>query len=417
MASLRGMSRFQRSRDAGERQRATALELFFDLVFVFAITQVSHLILDDLSWNGIAQALLVLLVVWWAWNYTTWVTNELDPDSVAVRLLLIGLMLASLLMAVAIPQAFGERGLLFAGAYVAIQVGRHMFLTFVAADPGTIERERAGRILTWFVLAGAFWIAGGLAEDQLRWALWLTALAIDYVAPLVLYWVPRRAHLSGSSWEVETSHFAERFQLFVIIALGETIVLTGSTTAGLDLGTARIVAFGLAFLATAALWWLYFDYVARIAERRLELAADRTKLARDAFTYLHVAIVAGVILSAVGDELVIAHPTEVLPGAEVATVVAGPALYLLAHVALRLRMTGTISAKRLTGALACVAVGGVGTFAPALVVAALLVAVLVAVIVAEQLASARRRARGEPSPLERLERARVAESDPTPAGE
>jgi low temperature requirement protein LtrA len=404
------MSRFQRSRDAGERQRATALELFFDLVFVFAITQVSHLLLDDLSLNGAGQALLVLLVVWWAWNYTTWVTNELDPDSVAVRILLIGLMLASLLMAVAIPQAFGEHGLLFAGSYVAIQVGRHTFLTFVSAEPGTIERERAGRILTWFVLAGALWIAGGMAEEELRWAFWLSALAVDYMAPLVLFWVPGRTRLAGSTWEVETAHFAERFQLFVIIALGETIVLTGSTTAELDLDTARIVAFGLSFLGTAALWWLYFDYVARIAERRLELASDRTRLARDAFTYLHAAIVGGVILTAVGDELVIAHPTDVLAGAEVATVVAGPALYLLAHVALRLRMTGTISAKRLTGALACVAIGGVGAFAPALVVAALLVAVLVAVIAAEQLASARRRARGEPSPLDRLEPAKAGDT-------
>jgi low temperature requirement protein LtrA len=404
------MARFQRSRDAGERQRATALELFFDLVFVFAITQVSHLLLDDLSWNGVGQALLALLVVWWAWNYTTWVTNELDPDSVAVRLLLIGLMLASLLMAVAIPQAFAERGLLFAGSYVAIQVGRHAFLTFVAAEARTIERERAGRILTWFVVAGVFWIAGGLADGELRWALWLVALAIDYAAPLALFWVPRRQHLASTTWQVETAHFAERFQLFVIIALGETIVLTGSTTAGLDLDTARIVAFGLAFLSTAALWWLYFDYVARIAERRLELAADRTTLARDAFTYLHVAIVAGVILSAVGDELVIAHPTDVLPGAEVATVVAGPGLYLLAHVALRLRMTGTISVKRLSGSLACVAVGGVGTFAPGLVVLALLVTVLVAVIAAEQLAAARRRARGEASPLERLEAAKIADA-------
>ena len=237
----------------------------------------------------------------------------------------------------------------------------------------------------------------------MRWAFWLAALAVDYAAPLVLYWVPGRRRLPSSTWEVETAHFAERFQLFVIIALGETIVLTGSTTAGLDLDTARIVAFGLAFLGTAALWWLYFDYVARIAERRLELAADRTRLARDAFTYLHAAIVAGVVLSAVGDELVIAHPTDVLPGAEVAVVVAGPALYLLAHVALRLRMTGTISAKRLVGALACIAVGGVGTFAPALVVAALLVGVLVVVIASEQLAAARRRARGEPSPLERLQ--------------
>jgi low temperature requirement protein LtrA len=397
------MSRFQRSRSPGEEQRATTLELFYDLVFVFAITQVSHLLLDHLTWEGAGQALLVLLVVWWAWNYTAWVTNELEPESIAVRALLIALMLASLLMAVAIPGAFGSRALLFVGSYVAIQVGRHVFLTFVAAPSGTIERERAGRILTWFVAAGALWLAGGFAHGPARTALWLAALAVDYAAPLVLFWVPGRPRLSGATWEVGAAHFAERFQLFVIIALGESIVIIGATTAGLRLDTATVVAFGLAFLASAALWWLYFSYVATIAQRRLELAVDRTRLARDAYTYLHVAIVAGVIVSAVGDELVIAHPTEELSGAQLAAVVGGPALYLLAHVALRLRMTGTPSAKRLLGALGCAAAGGVGAFAPALVVAALLVAVLVAVIGWEQLAAARRTARGEPSPLERLE--------------
>jgi low temperature requirement protein LtrA len=397
------MSRFQRSRDPGEEQRATALELFYDLAFVFAITQVSHLLLDDLSWEGAARALLVLLVVWWAWNYTTWVTNELDPDSIAVRLVLLVVMLLSLVMAVAIPQAFGAHALLFAGSYVAIQIGRHLFLTFASALAGTIERERAGRILLWFCVSGLLWIAGGIADGSTRWTLWLAALAIDYAAPFVLYWVPGRERLSGATWEVETAHFAERFQLFVIIALGETIVLTGATTAGLELDAARVAAFGLAFVGTGALWWLYFNYVVTIARRRLELSPERTQLARDAYTYLHAGIIAGVILSAVGDELVIAHPTDVLPAEEVAVVVAGPALYLLTHVALRLRMTGTITGKRLTGALACLAVGGLGGVAPAVVLVALLVLVLVIVIGSEHLAAARRRARGEPSPLDRLE--------------
>ena len=387
-------------------QRATPLELFYDLVFVFAITQVSHLLLTNLSWEGAGQSLLVLLVVWWAWNYTTWVTNELDPESTVVRMLLIALMLASLLMAVAIPDAWGDRALLFAGSYVAIQVGRHMFLTFAAAEAGSVERDRAARILTWFVAAGVLWIVGALAEGSARTALWLVALGLDYVAPLVTYWVPGRPRLTAAAWEVGTDHFAERFQLFVIIALGESIVVTGTTTSELDLDLSRVAAFALAFLSTAAMWWLYFNYVARIAQRRLELSPNRTVLARDAYTYLHAAIVAGVILSAVGDELVIAHPTEQLPDAELVAVVAGPALYLLAHVALRLRMTGTVSRRRLTGALACAAIGLLAGAAPALVVAALLVAVLIAVIVSEQVAAAGRAARGEPTPIERLEGAR-----------
>ena len=311
-------------------------------------------------------------------------------------------MFASLLMAVAIPQAFGGRALLFVGSYLAIQIGRHTFLTFVVAGSGTIERERAGRILTWFAAAGALWIAGGFADGRLRAALWVAALAVDYGAPLAVYWVPGKPRFSEHAWEVGVEHFAERFQLFVIIALGESIVVTGATTADLPLSFARAVAFGLAFLGTCALWWLYFNYVARIAQRRLELAPERTRMARDAYTYLHVVMVAGIIVAAVGNELVIAHPTGRLPGKEIAAVVAGPALYLLAHALFRLRMTGSVSWKRLGGAVACVVVAAAGAFAPAVVLAALVVVVLVAVIGSEQLAGARRRARGEPSPLERL---------------
>jgi low temperature requirement protein LtrA len=384
------MTRASIRRTAATQQRATTLELFYDLVFVFAITQVSHLLLEHLTWEGAGQATLVLLVVWWSWNYTTWVTNELDPESIVVRLLVIALMLASLLMAIAIPEAFGDRALLFVGAYVAIQVGRHTFLTFVAAERGTLERQRAGRILTWFVGAGALWIAGGLADGSTRTVLWLAALALDYGAPLVTFWLPWRPRLTPRAWEVGTEHFAERFQLFIIIALGESIVITGATTGDLELTTARVAAFGLAFLATAALWWIYFSLVATIAQRRLEEAENRTLLARDAYTYLHVLIVAGILLSAVGDELVIAHPTDELTDAQLAAVVCGPALYLLAHVALRLRITQKISGRRLAGAIACLAVGAIGTSAPALVVAGLLVGVLVAVIAADHVAAIRR---------------------------
>ncbi len=398
------MTRFLRNREPGEDQRASSLELFYDLVFVFAITQVSHVLLRDLTWQGVWHAALALMVVWWAWNYTTWVTNELDPDAVAVRLLLLAIMLASLLMAVAIPDAFGDRALLFAGSYVAIQVGRHLFLTFVVADAGTIERTRSGHILAWFVAAGLLWLVGGFAGGSARTVLWLAALAIDYVAPLAVYWLPGRERLTGDTWEVETSHFAERFQLFIIIALGETIVITGATTADLPLDLARGVAFVLAFLSTASLWWLYFTYVAAIAERRLELAdEDRTSLARDGYTYLHVVLVAGIIVSAVGDELVIAHPTDTLPAEEVAALVAGPALYLLGHALFRLRMAGTVSWKRLTGAAACLLVGALGSFLPALALGTLLVAILVAVIVSEHVAAWRRRRRGEASPMQRLE--------------
>jgi len=395
------MSRYQRSHDGAE-QKTTTLELFYDLVFVFAITQVSHFLLDHLTWEGAGQAALVLLVVWWSWNYTTWVTNELDPEAIAVRLLLIALMLCSFLMAIAIPEAFGDRGLLFAGAYVAIQVGRHTFLTFAAAGPGTLERERSGRILIWFLVAAVFWIAGGLAEGPARTVLWLIGLAIDYGGPLCTFWVPGMRRIPPSAWELEVSHFAERFQLFIILALGESIVVTGATASEEDLSPVRLASFAVAFLGTAAMWWIYFNAAAAVAQRRLELSGNRTQLARDAYTYLHVLMVAGVIVSAVGDELVIAHPEEVLHDAEIVAVVAGPAIYLLALVLFRLRMAGSLSRKRLAGAVGCLAVGLVGPLVSALVLAFLVVMIMVAVITAEVVSGSRRRARGEPSPLEAL---------------
>jgi len=397
------MSRYLRNSSPDEEAHASKLELFYDLVFVLAVTQVSHLLLDDLTWNGAWRSLLVLLVIWWAWNYTTWVTNMLDPESIVVRLLVLAIMFASLVMAVAIPHAFGSRALMFAGAYVAIQVGRTAFLAFVVAGRGSPERAPAANILTWFVVSGGFWLAGAFASGTSRMTLWVIAIAIDYLAPLVFYRVPGRPRLDGQAWDVETSHFAERFQLFIIIALGESIVVTGATTSDLELNTARFAAFGLAFLSTVAFWWLYFDFVAPIAQRRLALAEESMTLARDGYTYLHVVIVAGIIVTAVGDEIVIAHPLDRLAAPELVAVVAGPAIYLLGHVLFRLRMAGSVSWKRLAGAIACVLVGLVGLTASALVVASLLVAVLAAVIASEHVAGRRRANRGELSPLEQLE--------------
>jgi low temperature requirement protein LtrA len=239
------------------------------------------------------------------------------------------------------------------------------------------------------VVAGIFWIAGALADGTARTVLWLIALAIDYGAPLVVFWVPWRPRLHGDAWQVETSHFSERFGLFIIIALGESIVTTGATTSELHLDNITAVAFATAFLTTAGLWWLYFTAVARIAEQQLERAADRTTLARDAYTYLHVVLVAGVVVSAVGDELVIAHPRASLSTAEVIAVVGGPALYLFAHALFRLRVAGTISTRRFAAAVACVLIGVVGSGADAVVLGLLVLAVVVGVIGLDQRAALR----------------------------
>lgn len=384
-------------------QRASALELFYDLVFVFAITQVSHLLLDHLTWTGVLQSAIVLFAVYWSWNYTTWATNELDTETVPVRLLLLSLMLVSLLMSVAIPQAFGAHALLFAASYVLIQIGRHSFLTFAAADSGTLERERAGRILIYFCISGAFWIAGALADGPLRYALWCAAIAVDYSGPITIFRIPGMRRMDSANWTVGTEHFAERFGLFIILALGESIVLTGATTSELTLDPARIFAFGMAFLGAAAIWWLYFTSVATIGEHYLAVSGNRTILARDGYTFLHVMFVAGIILSAVGDELVIAHPTEILPAYEVAAVAAGPAIYLLAHTLFGYRMSGSLSKRKISSAAACVVAGFVGLFVSALALAGLLLVVLLALIGSNYLVVSPLEAEGEAPPTERLE--------------
>lgn len=378
-------SEIRRETDQDLPQSANVLELFYDLVFVFAITQVSHLLATHLTWMGAVQSIIVLLAVWWSWNYTTWFTDEVNPESTLIRVFMIGLMLLSLLMAVSVPQAFGSHALLFAFAYVTIQVGRHSFLTFVAAARGTIERERSRGVLIWFAVAGVFWIGGAFADGGWRIALWILAVIVDYGAPLLLFWLPGRPRLTGNTWSVMPEHFNERFQLFIIIALGETIVATGSTLSALNINSDRIVALALAFIGTTALWWLYFSSGAEYAHQYLDAADDQGLLARDAYTYAHVVLVAGIIVSAVGDEFVIAHPNDHLTHAQLAVVILGPILYLLAQIYITWRMARYISWPRVGGAIGLIFAGVMGAFVSAMFVSALLLAVLVSIIVFEYL--------------------------------
>ncbi len=400
--ATRTLNRFLRQTSEYEEQRATTLELFFDLVFVFAITQLSHYLVEHLDAEGAAKTLFLLLVVWWAWIYTTWMTNWFDPESPVVRSILIAVMLASLFMAIAIPDAFGDRALMFAASYASLQIIRNAFAVIGSPSDWPL-RPALKRILIWSLVVGAMWIVGGALGGAALIAIWIVALVLDYAGPYTGYWNPVHGRSETTDWEIESAHFSERFQLFVIIALGESIVVTGATAAGFDITLARGAAIAVAFLGSAALWWLYFDYVARIAQVRLDKADDIGRLARDAYTYLHIPMIAGIIVTAVGDEIVIAHPSERLSGPELATVAGGPALYLLGHVGFRLRMAGSLSWKRLSAALALCVVGAIGAVLPAIATAALALAVLVALIVAELVAGRRRRARGLPSPIEQLE--------------
>ena len=289
-------------------------------------------------------------------------------------------MLASLLMAAAAPEAFGDHGLLFAGAYVTLQVGRNVAGALLLPRDHPL-RAVFERIVVWSVASGVLWIAGSQLSGDNRLWLWIPALAVDLAAPLVGYWTPGHGVSHTDDYAVEGSHFAERCQAFIIIALGESIVVTGATAANAGLTREVVLALAAAFLVTAALWWLYFGEVAENSRRHLAESEDPGRLARDAYTYLHVPIVAGVILSAVGDELLIAHPSQTLDTAGVVMVLGGPILFLLGESFFRLRMIGSANRKRLTAiallALLSLVAGSVSALALTLIVAALLIALAV----------------------------------------
>jgi low temperature requirement protein LtrA len=377
-----------RSRGEGE-QRATFFELFFDLVYVFAVTQLSHHLLADISWSGGAQTAFMLVAVYWAWNYTTWMTNWFDPDTVPVRLVLVFVMLASLLLAVAIPEGFGGYALLFACAYAGLQIGRNTFV--VAVTPRGRFNQNFRQILAWSVLSLPLWVAGGIVDNEAsRWVLWLGALGLDLAAPLVAYWLPGVGVTPMSQWQIEGAHFGERFQLFVIIALGESVVLAGATASSTGLSVEVVAALVLAFVSSTALWWLYFGQVADTVLDRIRRATaeERGRIGRDIYTYLHLPIIAGIVLVAVGDELVIAHPTDALPDAGALVALGGPALFLGGLMACASRLGEAPSLAWPVAIVALLAAVPLGSSVEGLVVSALITALLAALVVLDELRGA-----------------------------
>jgi len=380
-----------KDRTKGE-QRVTFLELFFDLAFVLVITQLSQLLLNNLTPRGAAEALFLLVAIWVAWVYTTWWTNAFDPDTVPVRLVLLVLMLAGMMMALAIPRAWGSRALLFALAYVGLHLVRNGFSVVAARRLGADRNLQNSllRLLTWSIATGALWIAGAIAGGRTLVVLWIVALSLEVASPYVGYWVPGLGRQEMSDREIDPGHFAERFQLFIIIVLGESIVITGATAAALELTTARMAAVVVSVAMASVLWWLYFNTVAARSSQDLGAASDeQARLARDAYSYTHILLVLGIMLVAIGNELVIAHPLEELDRAGLIVVVAGPVLYLLGHAAFARIMTGRVRSSRLTGAALIVGVGfaASGTVMPGLWTQTIILAILVGFAVQETVVS------------------------------
>jgi low temperature requirement protein LtrA len=366
-------------RELSER-RVTPLELFFDLVFVFALTQVTGFLADHLSWTGMLQGAALLVVLWWAWAGYVWLTNAVPAEEVIpARLVILIAMAAMLVASLAVPDAFGEYGVLFGLAYFVVRF-LHVVL-FVLATGGTTEARQAMlRLAPGFLGAPALLIPAGFADGFVQGALWAAAIGIDLSVSLV-------GGVGG--FRVHAAHFAERFALIIIIALGESIVAIGVGASGLALGTGVVLAAVLGVALAAALWWAYFDLVMLVAERRLSAArgAERARLARDAYPYLHLPLVAGIIFVALGIKQTMAHVGDPLGTIPAVALCGGVALYLLGHNAFRLREVGSVSVPRLVVTVLCCALIPVAVSIPSLIILAILAGLMCALATFETMRS------------------------------
>lgn len=374
-----------RDRASGGHARVTYVELFFDLVFVFAVTQLSHGLMAHPSLLGLVETGLLLMAVWWAWIFTAWVTNWLDPERTPVRIMLLVVMVVGMVMTMSIPKAFGERGLIFALAFVAIQLGRSLFTAW-AMRGHPFQSRNFTRISAWFVASGVLWIAGGLAEGGARLALWGGALALEYISPALGFWTPGLGRARAEEWDVEGGHLAERCALFTIIALGESILVMGATTATLAWTPVVIAAFLAAFAGSLAMWWIYFSFMAEAASEAISHAKNPGRVAREAYTYIHLLPIAGVIVTAVADEWTIHHPLGHTDLKTALALVGGPFLFLLGGVLFKRAVFRAWSPAQVAGLLALAVLGAFSLVLSPLVLSIATTAVLLGVSVREGLA-------------------------------
>ena len=346
----------------------TPLELFFDLVFVLALTQCTALMAEDPSWENVVRGLLVLAVLWWAWVGYAWLTSVVDPEEGAVRFAIFGAMAGLLVVALCVPEAFGDLGLLFAVAYAVVRIGQIVLFVVASRDEPKLRQSVWGLAVSTAIAVTLLVIASFL-DGLPQGALWALALLLDMGGP----------YLFGSEgWKLVPGHFAERHGLIVIIALGESIVAIGvGAEGGVDAGVVAAAALGIAL--AAALWWLYFDVVALVAERRLAKAAvgkEQNEVARDSYSYLHFPMVAGIVLLALGLKKTLEHVDDPLKLVPAVAMLGGVALYLLAHVAFRWRNVHRVSVQRIVCALALLALIPAAVELPALASLAITTALL-----------------------------------------
>ncbi|MDV4157204.1 low temperature requirement protein A [Rhizobium brockwellii] len=361
MAKTNGKN-WLRAKGSASGNKVTFLELFFDLVFVFSISQLSHALAAHYTPLGAAEAALMTFAVWWVWIFTAWVTNWLDPDKMPVRGMLVALMMLGLLLSASIPEAFGDKGLLFAGAYVAMQVGRSLFTTYAMTRVDRANTLNFVRITAWLVAAGVFWIAGGLLEHEARLIAWVIALAIEYAGPAAGFAVPGLGRSTARDWDVSGAHMAERCALFVIICLGEAILVSGRTFAELPFSGLTSAVFVTGFIGTVAMWWLYFRFGHGRAAHRIEHEETPGSLARQAFTYGHIPILAGIIVHAVAVEFMFSHPHETGDLGIAAAVLGGSGLFLIGNLWFKGATSGRMPLSHLAGLVLLILLAFVAPF-------------------------------------------------------
>jgi low temperature requirement protein LtrA len=364
-------------------ERVTNVELFFDLVYVFAVTQISHYLLAHPTVTGALRAGLLLIMIWLVWAYTTWVTNWLDPERIAVRLLLLGLAGASLVMSAALPGAFSARGLAVGVAYAVMQIGRSVFA--VIALRGRPLQRNFQRILAWCLVSGLLAVLGGLAAPDARAALWVAAVGVDLLGGAVGFYTPGLGRSTTQDWTIEGGHFAERCQGFILIALGESIVVIGASLSGLAHVTGpEVAAFGVALVGSAGLWWLYFDRSADEAARIIAASDDPGRLAGSAYHDIHPVMVAGIIVSAAADQVTLADPGAVGRGPASWMILGGPGLFLAGHAAFKAVIWRTTPWSRIVAVAVLALLGLAAPHLSALALSACAAAVVIAVAVADR---------------------------------
>ncbi len=358
----------------------TPVELFFDLVYVIAITQLTHYLVGHLSLRGAGQTLLLLLAVWGCWNYTTWFTNYFDPGKLPVRLLLVGLMLASLVMSASLPDAFAGWGLTFAVAYVALNVGRTAFALASLGRHHPLTGVFA-RPLVWWSATGILWVVGGTVDGGGRIACWIAAVAIEYVGVWAGFATPHLGRSRTTDYTIAGGHMAERCQLFVLLALGESLLGTGVNFGRLPRSPGTIVAFAAAFVGSVALWWIYFNRGAEAGQELIAKAKDPGRLGVVAYTYAHVPMVAGIIAFAAAADLTIPHPATNATTATTALILGGPGLYLVGHAVFKQTLWQHVAWPQVLAVLALVASIALAPVSSRLVLLAVAVIVLFVVAV------------------------------------